>query len=368
MTRAFLVILLFGLNYQPVFSQRKIIQGTVIDRPGGDPVPYVHIFLIRSSSGTITDANGDFSLMADHSNEDSLRVSCIGYKTLKLSLRSFVNKRTVIELEEDRILLPGFTVHARSAKELVSKCVSKIPVNYAPGENESKAFYWNSVRHDNTYTDFYEGYIRLLKSGKIFYDSTLASVKNPDGQILVFDSLQDILNFDVINKASMFVNPANIDDWKFEYVYSSEYNAESFIIIEASMFDNPFKKSDGFNTLKIFIHEASLAITRIDFTYRWSGGQKYNWENDVQFTVSRLDGTVEYARDHDQKHSLRYLFISSVFSFMKKYKPAIFKTATINHELVILKSYQSLDGKPVARWGDYLDAAKLLDKKGIGQD
>lgn len=289
---------------------------------------------------------------------DSVRISCIGYKVQNLAIRN-LNTPIKIELEEDRILLPGVIIHELSAKEFIRKSVSKIPDNYTHHKKELKAFYWNSVKHENTFTDFYEGYIRISKPGKISYDSTIRTIRSQSEHIQLFDSLQDIINFDVINQTSMFVNPVNLNDWKFEYQYSSEQPDGSFVIIEATMIKNPFSTSKESNTLKIFIHTPSYAIVRIDFSYHWQEGKRYYWKDNMQYVLSQLNGTVEYSQKVNSIYSLNYLCIGTEFSFMKRYDPTIINKAYINHELVILergKSYQ----KPVVRWSDYLDATDAL--------
>ena len=368
MIRSFWLLLFSALSIHSLSAQQKLIQGIVVDKTNKEPAPYVHIFLTSGSSGTISDLKGEFSIVASLAKNDSLRISSIGYKTQRLPVKNVLNNRLIVELEEDRVLLPGVTIHELSAKDFVRKCVSKIPVNYTQTGNDSKAFYWKSVRHKDTYTDFYEGYLRLTKSG-IQYDSTVLSIPNQREHIQLYDSLQQILNFDVINQASMFVNPVNINDWKFEYLYSSEHPDGSFVIIEAAMIQNPFEKSKESNTLKIFIHTPSYTIARIDFTYQWSEGKRYFWREDVQYALSRLDGTVEYTKSLNHKYSLSYLFIGTEFLFMKRYNPAVLKKAFINHELVMLGSAK-VRQKPVIRWNDYLDALdKISSPKPVsGQD
>lgn len=368
MIRSVGLLLFSALSIHTLTAQQKTLQGIIVDRTSREPVPYVHVFLTSGSSGTISDLNGAFSILVSSTKNDSLRFSSIGYKTLKLPVKNFLNEKLIVDLEEDRVLLPGVTIHELSAKDFIRKCVTKIPVNYALAGNESKAFYWNSVKHRDTYTDFYEGYVRLTKPDKISYDSTVLTIRNQVEHIQLFDSLQTILNFDVINQASMFVNPVNVDDWKFEYLYSSEHPDGSFVIIEAAMIQSPFEKSKESNTLRIFIHTPSYAIVRVDFTYQWQEGKRYYWKDDVQYALRQLDGTVEYTKKPQQKYSLSYLFISTEFFFMKRYNPAVLKKAVIHHEMVMLgpgKVHQ----KPVIRWNDYLDATnKLLTSPVSGQD
>ena len=51
--------------------------------PEGDVLPGVNIVVVGSDSGTITDLEGNFSLVTDQSNE--LNLSFVGYKSVRLS-------------------------------------------------------------------------------------------------------------------------------------------------------------------------------------------------------------------------------------------------------------------------------------------
>jgi CarboxypepD_reg-like domain len=357
-----LLALLFILFYSLTFAQQKIIQGILVDKATQEPVPYVHVFQTSTSYGTISDLNGEFTLVVNPAKADSLRFSCIGYETQRIALKNFLDKRMRIELAEDRVLLPSFTVHELSAKEFIKKCVTRIPVNYSSAKTSKSAFYWNSAQHAKNYTDFFEAYLQLNNKSKLIsYDSVVRSIHDRFNHITLFDSLTDILNFDVINQGSMFVNPDNIDDWKFEYLYSSEHPDGSFVIIEANMIQSSFnsvKKKES-NSLRIYVNASSFAITRIDFSYAWQEGTRHYWKDDVQFFLSKLDGTVEYQKSKNTKYDLSYLFIGTEFSFMKRYNPALLRKAFINHELVVLPNGKS-SVKPVIRWGDYLQASDRI--------
>jgi TonB-dependent starch-binding outer membrane protein SusC len=89
-----LILLLFSV--QLAFGQSKRVSGTVSD-PGGQSLPGVNITIKGTTTGTTTDAQGAFSLMA--APEDVLVVSFIGYKTSEIR----VGAQTILTLtlEED---------------------------------------------------------------------------------------------------------------------------------------------------------------------------------------------------------------------------------------------------------------------------
>ena len=78
----FLLLIMLSTTFE-AFSQH-IIKGVVIDSISNEPLPFVSVFLKGTSTGTVTDNTGKFSLKLPHTNH-ILRITSIGYqeKTLK---------------------------------------------------------------------------------------------------------------------------------------------------------------------------------------------------------------------------------------------------------------------------------------------
>jgi TonB-linked SusC/RagA family outer membrane protein len=73
-----ILLLLCGMTAL-AFAQQRIITGTVVDKDTGESVPGVTILIDGTRQGTITNAEGHFSIGV--SNGDILRISYIGFKT-----------------------------------------------------------------------------------------------------------------------------------------------------------------------------------------------------------------------------------------------------------------------------------------------
>jgi hemoglobin/transferrin/lactoferrin receptor protein len=78
MSLSTLALILFT---QPLFSQS--LHGLIYDKKTRDPIPDVHVWIVNSSLGTITDKTGRFSLQSGNSNSVQLRISAIGYTTIE---------------------------------------------------------------------------------------------------------------------------------------------------------------------------------------------------------------------------------------------------------------------------------------------
>ena len=63
---------------------QKMISGRLVDGQSGAPLAYATIALAKQNTGVNAKQDGSFSLMSRRSSEDTLLVSCVGYKTLRL--------------------------------------------------------------------------------------------------------------------------------------------------------------------------------------------------------------------------------------------------------------------------------------------
>ncbi|AHM61857.1 tonb-dependent receptor [Flammeovirgaceae bacterium 311] len=94
MRKILLVLLLLGcFLWQPVLAQERKITGTVTDASSGEALPGVSILIQGTSTGTVTDMNGNYALSA--APNATLVFSFIGY----LEQRVPVNNRSVIDMK-----------------------------------------------------------------------------------------------------------------------------------------------------------------------------------------------------------------------------------------------------------------------------
>ena len=77
-------------------AQKKVVTGTVTD-PQGSPIPGVNVIIKGTTTGTATDAGGDYSIEA--SETDVLQFSFIGFSPTEAQVGS--RTRIDIQMEED---------------------------------------------------------------------------------------------------------------------------------------------------------------------------------------------------------------------------------------------------------------------------
>ena len=83
------------------FSQEKIaLQGSIFDTDNYE-VPYAAVGIVKKHIGTSSTDEGTFYfVITERELQDTLQISCIGYKTFKIKVKDFIareNKRIILE-------------------------------------------------------------------------------------------------------------------------------------------------------------------------------------------------------------------------------------------------------------------------------
>lgn len=99
--------------WDPVFAQNRSVQGIVVDRSSGEPLPYVNIGILGTRLGTVSNETGTFTLNPEQRPlSDTVRFSYIGYQSLNVTLRDLVDSDTVYMLPV-RTQMDEITVQSR---------------------------------------------------------------------------------------------------------------------------------------------------------------------------------------------------------------------------------------------------------------
>lgn len=71
------------------FSQQG--KHLLVDSFSHDPIPYASLFFTKSDVGFYTDSNGSFELDNTWHQQDTLLISCMGYKSISIDLKKLIN-------------------------------------------------------------------------------------------------------------------------------------------------------------------------------------------------------------------------------------------------------------------------------------
>jgi hypothetical protein len=113
-------------------AQEKVISGTILDKQSDDPVPFASVLFSNKPTGTLTDSAGHFLLTTRNWQvDDSLLVSSVGYKSLKIPMSSlkYTDSITIFLESEPPVLTTVVKAKYNRALWFWKKIISKKPIN-----------------------------------------------------------------------------------------------------------------------------------------------------------------------------------------------------------------------------------------------
>ncbi len=121
------------------FSQQVKISATVKDSQTGEVLPYCNVLVVGANKGTITNADGIFSITTDSEN-DILEFSFIGYKKTKIVAKNIL-KYPVVKLEKQSLSLQEVIIAGNDdfLYSMLTKCRRNINGN--DKKTVSKAYF-----------------------------------------------------------------------------------------------------------------------------------------------------------------------------------------------------------------------------------
>jgi TonB-linked SusC/RagA family outer membrane protein len=134
-SRRTLLFLLCLISSFAVLAQDKVVSGTVKDETGS-PIPGVSVLVKGTTTGTLTDANGQFRISAK--DTDVLSFTFVGYSATEISVGSQTNieaslKPDVTNLEE--VVVTGYSVDKRRELTGAVSSVKAKDLVFAPTGN-----------------------------------------------------------------------------------------------------------------------------------------------------------------------------------------------------------------------------------------
>lgn len=135
-----------------VFSQTKIIKGTVYYEETKEPVPFAYVKLKGVAYGTVTEYDGTFSLKIPSKYFDSvLEFSYVGLKTFELPLHNY-KQPVKIYMKTDVTELYTVVVSAKrdlNPKSILKKAIKAIPDNYVSEPFNLEGYYREYVKEND---------------------------------------------------------------------------------------------------------------------------------------------------------------------------------------------------------------------------
>jgi len=158
------LMLLFAVSASTLsLGQTTKIRGRITDSVTGEPLPYVNISIKGTSSGTITDFNGDY-YMETRAKGDTLAVSFLGYLPMNKPVKQNIFQTIDFKLVSNNIMLEGVVVTPgeNPAHPLIRKIIANKSKNNPERLNNYHYESYNKVEIDLNNVD------DEMKNKKIF--------------------------------------------------------------------------------------------------------------------------------------------------------------------------------------------------------
>ena len=158
--------LLFPMKAQVV--DEVIISGVVKDKDSRKKLENVNIAVIGSNVGTVTNADGAFTLKVSQSEiKQGLLASYIGYMNTRVSVDEIMKvqgNQLVITMRPSTEWLNEVNVFGGKPRDLVEKAIAKIGQNYSDKDNLYAAFYRETVQKGRRYIGVAEAVMDVYKT------------------------------------------------------------------------------------------------------------------------------------------------------------------------------------------------------------
>lgn len=141
------------------------ISGVVKDKLNKKKLEYVNVSIPGSSVGTVTNADGEFTLKIPESvHTKDIEASHVGYLNSRIPLKEENPTERIVWLTPYANLLSEILVRARDPRSIVEEALRKILTNYSPQSNMLTGFYRELAQKGRRYINISEAVIDIYKT------------------------------------------------------------------------------------------------------------------------------------------------------------------------------------------------------------
>lgn len=353
-----ILLVVFWLSVIPGWSQEKTpfaeentyitVSGVVKDKQNRKTLEYVNVSVPGRSVGTVTNADGEFSLkIEDAEMVFALEISHIGYHNNRVRLDKEHLSDLKIYLTPHANMLNEIVVYAHNPRLIVEEAIRKIPVNYSNKNNMLTGFYRETVQKGRRYINISEAIIDVYKTSYEDMTTTRDRVQVLKGRRLLSQKVSDTLGVKLAGgpTLSIYVDIVKNQDALLDMETLNYYD---FFMEEPVQIDNRQQYVISFRLRvvlpyalyygKLYIDRDKLSFTRAEFSLSMDNKVKAvqailaKKPYGLRFKPQELSFLVTY-KDMDGKTYLNY--IRNRIRFKCDWKRKLFSTGyTVLSEMV----------------------------------
>lgn len=341
------------------------VSGVVRDKENRKKLENVAVSLVGTPIGTVTNAEGVFSLKIPHMDTiPQLELSHIGYMNARFSASApegSNNMYATILMIPIALQLNEVVAYGNSARRIVEEALERIPKNYPSGESMTSAFYRETVQKGHRYISISEAMLDVYKTSYKQRTSDRDKVQIDKARRLLSQKQSDTLGVKVVGGPNL---PLFMDVVKNAYALFDEETLDYYSFVqEPSVFIDdrlqyvisfrPRVKLDyALYVGRVFIDREHLAFTRAEFELDLSDRERaiaailYKKPLGLRFRPLKVSFLITY-RQHDGVTCLNY--ICNEMCFKCDWKRRLFSSSYVARSEMVAVDREEHPERVIAR-------------------
>lgn len=330
------------------------VTGTVRDRETRKKLENVTVALAGTSIGTVTNAEGVFSLKIPRQRTvPQLELSHIGYLNTRFSATApddAASLDATIWMTPVARQLDEVVIYGGDARRIVEEALKKIPANYPSAESMMSAFYRETVQKGQRYIGISEAMMDVYKTSYAQRDADRDKVQLAKARRLLSQRQADTLAvkvaggpnlslyLDIVKNADALFDDQTLDFYSFAQEQSVLLdNRVQYVISFRPRVRLDYALFEG----KVFIDRERLSFTRAEFSLDLSDREKaiaavlHKKPAGLRFRPQEVNFLITY-RQQDGVTCLNY--IRNEIRFKCDWRRRLFSSAyTARSEMVVVE-------------------------------
>ena len=341
------------------------VSGVVRDKENRKKLENVAVSLVGTPIGTVTNAEGVFSLKIPHMDTiPQLELSHIGYMNARFSASApegSNNMYATILMIPIALQLSEVVTYGNSARRIVEEALERIPKNYPSGESMTSAFYRETVQKGHRYISISEAMLDVYKTSYRQRTTDRDKVQIDKARRLLSQKQSDTLGVKVVGGPNL---PLFMDVVKNAYALFDEETLDYYSFVqEPSVFIDdrlqyvisfrPRVKLDyALYVGRVFIDREHLAFTRAEFELDLSDRERaiaailYKKPLGLRFRPLKVSFLITY-RQHDGETCLNY--ICNEMCFKCDWKRRLFSSSYVARSEMVAVDREEHPERVIAR-------------------
>lgn len=341
------------------------VSGVVRDKENRKKLENVAVSLVGTPIGTVTNAEGVFSLKIPHMDTiPQLELSHIGYMNARFSASApegSNNMYATILMIPIALQLNEVVAYGNSARRIVEEALERIPKNYPSGESMTSAFYRETVQKGHRYISISEAMLDVYKTSYRQRTTDRDKVQIDKARRLLSQKQSDTLGvkvvggpnlplfMDVVKNASALFDEETLDYYSFVQEPSVFIDDRLQYVIS---FRPRVKLDYALYVGRVFIDREHLAFTRAEFELDLSDRERaiaailYKKPLGLRFRPQKVSFLITY-RQHDGVTCLNY--ICNEMCFKCDWKRRLFSSSYVARSEMVAVDREEHPERVIAR-------------------